>query len=90
MILFDRTDDRIVLAESLLTESLAIEFLLILPTESAGYPAGRRATPKTHKNNIVGRKCQWFVRDGGGISTNWSNCRKWKMLLDNRSWGSTM
>jgi hypothetical protein len=54
MILFDRTDDRIVLAESLLTESLATEFSPILLTESAGHPAGRRPTSKTHKNNIVG------------------------------------
>jgi hypothetical protein len=40
--------------ESLLTESLAIEFLPLLLAESAGLSAGRRAASKTHKTNIVG------------------------------------
>jgi hypothetical protein len=60
----DRTDDR-----SLLTESLAIEFLPILLAESAGLSAGRRAASKTHKSNILERIVS-IMNTGSGIFPN--------------------
>jgi hypothetical protein len=59
----DRTDDR-----SLLTEPLAIEFLPILPAESTGLSAGRKATSKTRNYNIVERGVSMICAGCGQIS----------------------